>query len=216
MKTLLIVENEEKLVTLMIPYFKEEGYHVFHTPKGSEALFMLSQKHVDAVILDVMLDDLDGWRVLKDIKSLYDIPVMMLTARSDEADTLFGYDLGANDYMTKPFSIKELVIRVNKMKDNKKNTSHISFQFRKDFYEVIIMNAVIRLSKTEHDLLSYFMDHQNEVISRDTLLNQVWGYVYMGDSRVVDTTVKRLRKKIYPFEYIQTIFGVGYKMVIPS
>jgi DNA-binding response OmpR family regulator len=216
MKTLLIVENEEKLVTLMIPYFKEEGYHVFHTPKGSEALFMLSKKPVDAVILDVMLDDLDGWRVLKDIKSLYDIPVMMLTARSDEADTLFGYDLGANDYMTKPFSIKELVIRVNKMKENKQNTSHVSFQFRKDFYEVIIMNQVIRLSKTEHDLLSYFMDHQNEVISRDTLLNQVWGYVYIGDSRVVDTTVKRLRKKIYPFEYIQTIFGVGYKMVIPS
>lgn len=216
MKTLLIVENEEKLVTLMIPYFIEEGFHVLHTPKGSEALFMLSQQQVDAVILDVMLDDLDGWRVLKDIKSLYDIPVMMLTARSDEADTLFGYDLGANDYMTKPFSIKELVIRVNKMKDNKTHTPNVSFQFRKDYYEVIIMNKVISLSKTEHDLLSYFMDHQHEVISRDTLLNQVWGYVYMGDSRVVDTTVKRLRKKIYPCEYIQTIFGVGYKMVIPS
>jgi DNA-binding response OmpR family regulator len=213
MKTLLIVENEEKLVTLMMPYFKEEGYHVFHTPKGSEALFILTKHHIDAVILDVMLDDLDGWRVLKDIKRLYDIPVMMLTARSDEADTLFGYDLGANDYMTKPFSIKELVIRVKKMNTYSKKTE-VSFQFKKDLYEVIVLNKSIPLSKTEHDLLAYFMEHQNEVISRDTLLNQVWGYVYMGDSRVVDTTVKRLRKKLDPFEYIQTIFGVGYKMVI--
>jgi two-component system response regulator ResD len=213
MKTLLIVENEEKLVTLMTPYFIEEGFHVVHTPKGSEALLILAQTHIDVIILDVMLDDLDGWRVLKDIKNLYDIPVIMLTARSDEADTLFGYELGANDYMTKPFSIKELIIRVKKLNDYTKKTD-VSFQFKKDLYEVIVLNTIISLSKTEHDLLAFFMEHQNEVISRETLLNHVWGYVYMGDSRVVDTTVKRLRKKLYPFEYIQTIFGVGYKMVI--
>jgi hypothetical protein len=94
--------------------------------------------------------------------------------------------------------------------------TEVSFQFKKDLYEVIVLNKSIPLSKTEHDLLAYFMEHQNEVISRDTLLNQVWGYVYMGDSRVVDTTVKRLRKKLDPFEYIQTIFGVGYKTIFNS
>jgi two-component system, OmpR family, response regulator ResD len=215
MKTLLIVENEEKLVTLMIPYFEESGYHVLHTPKGSEALLILEKRTVDVVILDVMLDDLDGWRVLKDIKSLYNIPVMMLTARSDEADTLFGYDLGADDYMTKPFSVRELVIRVNKMKA-RAHASNEAFQFKKGFYEVVVKQQTITLTKTEHDLLAYFMEHLNEAISRDTLLNQVWGYIYIGDSRVVDTTVKRLRKKLHPYEFIQTVFGVGYKMVIST
>lgn len=215
MKTLLIVENEEKLVTLMIPYFEESGFYVLHTPKGSEALLILEKRTVDVVVLDVMLDDLDGWRVLKDIKSLYNIPVMMLTARSDEADTLFGYDLGADDYMTKPFSVRELVIRVNKMKA-RAHASNEAFQFKKGFYEVVVKQQTITLTKTEHDLLAYFMEHLNEAISRDTLLNQVWGYIYIGDSRVVDTTVKRLRKKLHPYEFIQTVFGVGYKMVIST
>lgn len=215
MKTLLIVENEEKLVTLMIPYFEESDYTVLQTPKGSEALLILEKRDVDVVILDVMLDDLDGWRVLKDIKSLYNIPVMMLTARSDEADTLFGYDLGADDYMTKPFSVRELVIRVNKMKA-RAHASIEAFQFKKGFYEVVVKQQTITLTKTEHDLLAYFMEHLNEAISRDTLLNQVWGYIYIGDSRVVDTTVKRLRKKLHPCEFIQTVFGVGYKMVIST
>lgn len=215
MKTLLIVENEEKLVTLMIPYFEESDYTVLQTPKGSEALLILEKRDVDVVVLDVMLDDLDGWRVLKDIKSLYNIPVMMLTARSDEADTLFGYDLGADDYMTKPFSVRELVIRVNKMKAHA-HASNEAFQFKKGFYEVVVKQQTISLTKTEHDLLAYFMEHLNVAISRDTLLNQVWGYIYIGDSRVVDTTVKRLRKKLHPYEFIQTVFGVGYKMVIST
>jgi DNA-binding response OmpR family regulator len=212
METLLLVENELKLVKLMKPFLEKEGYFVIHTSKGSEVIPMLHSNRVDKVILDVMLDDLDGWRVLRDIKSQFSIPVIMLSARSEESDRLFGFELGCDDYMTKPFSMKELIFRLEKLSISTKKQS--LFSFDKMSYQVIVNDQKISITKTEHDLIGYFLEHEHEVISRERLLEHVWGFMYEGETRVVDTTITRLRKKLSPLVCIHTVFGVGYKWEI--
>jgi len=214
METILLVENEMKLVTLMKPFLEKKGYFVLTTPKGSEVIPILQNQHVDKVILDIMLDDLDGWRVLRDIKAIYPMPVIVLSARSEESDRLFGLELGANDYMTKPFTMKALIERLDKL--SIKNTLSKPFVFNKFSYEIHVLDKKISITKTEHDVLSFLIDHQDKPVSREELLNLVWGFEFEGETRVVDTTILRLRKKLYPLEYIHTVFGIGYKWEITS
>ena len=214
MKKILIVENEQNLVLMMTQYLENAGYFVMSTPKGSEAETLVNEQRFDVVILDIMLDDLDGWRVCRHIKSTTDAKVIMLTARHDEEDKLFGFDLGAEDYMTKPFSLKELVVRVGKVISMVNHQE--KFQFLKASLEVIVDGNKIQLTKTESDVLDFLMHQKGAAVSREALLNAVWGYIYDGDTRTVDTTIKRLRKKLSPLTCIHTVFGVGYKFEVES
>ena len=213
MKKILIVENEKKLIELMIPYLEKEGFDVDFTAKGSEAINKIKNSDFDVVILDVMLDDLDGWVVCKSIKEYSSSKIMILSARQDEEDKVFGYSLGADDYMTKPFSLKEMVLRVNKvMKMNHKSKSPLALIEKN--YEVIVLNKKIKTTKLEFELLNYFSKNPGIVLTREDLLRNVWGYLYEGDTRTVDTTIKRLRKKLKPINCIHTIFGIGYKFEV--
>jgi len=213
MKKILIVENEKKLIELMIPYLKKEGFDIDFTPKGTEAINKIKKSDFDVVILDVMLDDLDGWVVCKSIKEHSSSKIMILSARQDEEDKVFGYSLGADDYMTKPFSLKEMVLRVNKvMNMNHKSKSAVTLIEKN--YEVIVLNEKIKTTKLEFELLNYFIKNAGIVLTRDDLLRNVWGYLYEGDTRTVDTTIKRLRKKLKPINCIHTIFGIGYKFEV--
>lgn len=210
MKKVLIVENEQKLVTLMTTYLEEAGYFVMSTGEGSQAINKVNESHVDVAIVDIMLDDLDGWRVCRHIKKHTQTKVLILTARHDEEDKLLGYELGADDYMTKPFSLKELVIRVDKV-FHMQHPHESPIALVQNNLEVFVYGKKITLTKTEYDLISFFMHHPNEALTRERLLNDVWGYMYEGDTRTVDTTIKRLRKKLMPLSCIHTVFGVGYK-----
>lgn len=214
MENILLVENEIKLVTLMKPYLEKKGYFVLTTPKGSEVLPILRSQKIDKIILDIMLDDLDGWRVLRDIKATFRIPVIILSARSEESDRLFGLELGADDYMTKPFTMKALIEKLESV--TIKNTTSTPFIFNKFSYEIEVFDKKIPITKTEHDVLSVLIDHHDKPVSREELLNIVWGFEFEGETRVVDTTILRLRKKLYPLECIHTVFGVGYKWEITS
>ncbi|MGA0351769.1 MAG: response regulator transcription factor [Acholeplasmataceae bacterium] len=214
MKKVLIVENELNLVHMMTQYLENAGYFVMSTPKGSEAEALVNAQTFDVVILDIMLDDLDGWRVCRHIKTTTTAKVIMLTARHDEEDKLFGFDLGAEDYMTKPFSLKELVVRVGKVMSMVNHQE--KFQFLKASLEVIVEGNKIQLTKTESDVLDFLIRQKGAAVSRESLLNAVWGYIYEGDTRTVDTTIKRLRKKLLPLTCIHTVFGVGYKFEVES
>lgn len=214
MKKVLIVENELNLVHMMTQYLENAGYFVMSTPKGSEAEALVNAQTFDVVILDIMLDDLDGWRVCRHIKATTTAKVIMLTARHDEEDKLFGFDLGAEDYMTKPFSLKELVVRVGKVMSMVNHQE--KFQFLKASLEVIVEGNKIQLTKTESDVLDFLIRQKGAAVSRESLLNAVWGYIYEGDTRTVDTTIKRLRKKLLPLTCIHTVFGVGYKFEVES
>lgn len=215
MKNILLVENEMNLVHMIQQYLEEAGYFVVSTPKGSEAERLIDEKKFDLVILDIMLDDLDGWRVCRTIKQKTNSKVLMLTARHDEEDKLLGFELGADEYMTKPFSLKELVVRVGKVLST--TTQQIEpFKFDKEAFHVFIYGKEIQLTKTETDVLTYLLKHEGTVVSRERLLNAVWGYIYEGDTRTVDTLIKRLRKKLLPLNVIHTVFGVGYKFEVMS
>lgn len=215
MKKVLIVENESNLVMMMSRYLEDAGYFVASTNKGSNAEKLIQSEHFDIVVLDIMLDDLDGWRVCRHVKSTSDAKVLMLTARHDEEDKLFGFELGADDYMTKPFSLKEFVIRVGKVLSMTPSMTQKIILLKQSF-EVAVLGNKVQLTKTECDVLSYLMDNKGVAVSRDVLLNHVWGYVYEGDTRTVDTTIKRLRKKLSPVSCIHTVFGVGYKYEVES
>lgn len=214
-KHILLVENELNLVDMIKHYLMDAGYFVVTTPKGTTAERLIDEQHFDLVILDIMLDDLDGWRVCRTIKQTTNAKILMLTARHDEEDKLLGFELGADDYMTKPFSLKELVIRVGKVLSMQPVNTE-PFKYIKATLEVYIHGQKVQLTRLESDVLTYLMDHQNEAVSRERLLNAVWGFVYEGDSRTVDTTIKRLRKKLLPVQAIHTVFGVGYKFEVIS
>ena len=208
-KNILIVENDLSLQTLLSDYFTSIEYDVFLVSKGSEVKEILNLKNINAVILDVMLDDMDGWSVLRGIKKDFDIPVIMLTARSEEEDKIFGLELGADDYITKPFSFVELKLRMEKAMDHRP-IHKSSFTLIHHTYEIQFDQQKIKLTKHEFELLKYLYDHEKEVISRERLLEVCWGYLYSGDTRTVDTTIKRIRQKLSMVNCIHTVFGVGY------
>lgn len=214
---ILVIEDEVKLCEVMSLYLEKENYQVTCVSDGKKAEDMINTETFDLIILDVMLPNKDGWALLRRIKSLGSTPVIMTTARGEEDDRIFGLELGADDYMVKPLSMRELVLRVNLRMNSKLNTNKdLTFPnltIVEDKREVIENSEDIILTPKEFDLLVFLCKNLGQVFNREQLLNLVWGYDYAGDSRTVDTHVKKLREKIkFCEDYLSTVWGVGYKM----
>ncbi|MEL7597423.1 MAG: response regulator transcription factor, partial [Clostridiaceae bacterium] len=214
-KKILIVEDEKKLAEVMALYLKKEGYEVTTVYDGSEGENAFLTKVFDLIILDVMMPGRDGWSLLRKIKSKGDTPVILTTARGEEEDRVFGLELGADDYMVKPISMRELVLRVNLRIKNRPtsqkedlNFGNMSIDDKKR--EVTENSITIPLTPKEFDLLLFFCQNPNQVFKREQLLDKVWGYDFMGDTRTVDTHIKNLREKInFCSNNLKTIWGVG-------
>jgi len=219
--TILLLEDEDRLRKLVAKYLQNEGYKVVEADYGKLALEKFDETEFHMAILDVMLPDIDGWTVLKRIRETSSIPVMMLTARSEEVDKLFGFELGADDYITKPFSPKELMARVkavlsrtikNRMESE---ISVNSIRINSKERQVYINDKVVDLTPNEYGLLYYLALNQNNAVSREMILDNVWGYDFYGDTRTVDTHIKRLRKKLgEDGDNIKAIRGFGYRIEV--
>ena len=215
---ILIVEDEKKLAEVMMLYLKNEGYQVSLAFDGNKGDKAIENEEFDLIILDVMMPEKDGWSLLRKIKNKGNTPVIITTARGEEEDRIFGLELGAVDYMVKPISMKELVLRVglriNSFK--KENSEEIAFENMNIIEErriVTEFDEEISLTPKEFDLLIFLCKNPEQVFKREQLLNKVWGYDFMGDTRTVDTHIKNLREKIdYCNKHIKTVWGVGYKL----
>lgn len=221
----LIIEDEEKMRDLMKIAFKKENFEISEAVDGKQGLSMFKENPVDIVVLDIMLPEIDGWTVCREIRRSSNIPIILLTARGEEFDKLFGFELGADDYIVKPFSPKELVARIKALlrrADNRNNDSTHNLQVGEITIdrlsrEVTIDNQLINLTNKEYELLYFFATNPKIVFNREQLLLKVWGYEQYGDPRTVDTHVKKLREKLGQYNhYITTIWGVGYKLEVPK
>ncbi|WP_303871590.1 response regulator transcription factor [Acetobacterium wieringae] len=215
---ILVAEDEDKLREIVLKYLKKEGYDGFGAADGEEALDLWAEKQPDCIILDVTMPKMDGFEVLEEIRETDNVPVIMLTARREEEDKIQGFEVGADDYVTKPFSPRELMVRIKALlkrsgvatTENKLDVC--GMMLNSDERQMTINNENISLTQKEFEILSYFINHQKLVLTREQILDRVWGYDYEGDMRVVDTTIKRLRKKMgEKGECIQTVRGMGYK-----
>lgn len=219
---ILIVEDELKIARFLELELKYEGYEVAQVHDGKSGLSKALNETFDLVILDIMLPCMNGIEVLRKLRQNSDIPVIMLTAKDEVIDKVVGLDMGANDYVTKPFAIEELLARIRvalKYNHQKKESSNIlqlnDLKLDLEKYTVSFRNEPIELTKREFDLLKYFLENKNIVLSREKLMDAVWGYDYMGDTNVVDVYVRYLRSKIddkYNVKLIYTIRGVGYQL----
>lgn len=223
-KTVLIVEDERKLRELIADYLEAEGLSWREAANGDDAVSLFRDIRPDLVILDILMPGLDGYDVCEEIRKLSDVPILFLTAKSEEEDKLLGYDLGADDYMTKPFSPKVLAAKVKALLRRSEtsraeravaegklvNAGPLSIDV--SGREAVLDGEPLALSPKEFDLLLYFANHNGIVLSRDRLLERVWGYDYEGDARTVDTYVRRLRLKLNDrADWIATLRGNGYR-----
>jgi two-component system response regulator ResD len=217
--SILIVEDETKLSEVMSLYLKKENYEVTTVSDGKKAEVIINNNYFDLIILDIMLPGKDGWALLRKIKSLGNTPVILTTARGEEDDRIFGLELGADDYMVKPLSMRELVLRVNLRIGNKKTINKTlkfdNLAILEESREVLVDDIIINLTPKEFDLLVFLCKNPGQVFSREQVLNTVWGYDFIGDSRTIDTHIKKLREKIkFCEEHLVTVWGVGYKFDI--
>lgn len=214
---ILVIEDEEKLRKLVATYLKREQFQVLEAADGTEGMDTFENNPVDLVILDIMMPGYDGWTVCRRIRETGKVPVILLTARGEENDKLMGFELGADDYVTKPFSVKELMARTKALlkrsglKTVEKRYEINSLSVDTARHHVEVEGKTLELTPKEYDLLLVFLKNRNQALERETILNQVWGYDYYGDFRTVDTHVKRLRQKLGDAGFmIQTVRGVGY------
>ncbi|MCY6355139.1 response regulator transcription factor [Clostridium sp. ZS2-4] len=222
-QSILIVEDEKRMRKLLKDYFIKSGYKIYEAENGINALEVFKNNRVDLVILDIMMPYMDGWTVCKNIRKNSDVPIIILTARSDEDDKLLGYELGADDYVTKPFSPKVLIAKgkaMLKRTSSKNNTeysimNYYGLEINELSHEVKIDGEDAVLSPKEYDLLLFLAKNEGIALSRDTILDKVWGYDYYGGLRTVDTHIKRLREKLKSkAELIKTVRGSGYKFEV--
>lgn len=220
MFTILIADDEERIRRLVSDFLRRDGYTVLQAADGGQAMELIDQKlgSIDLIILDVMMPVYDGWSVLRHIRSKNtEVPVMMLTARTEENDEVFGFDLGADDYITKPFSPIVLSARVRAIEKRCHQRSEGVYQagelsVNEIRREVCVAGQTVDLTPKEYELLIYFKNNQNIAVSRENILNAVWGYDYFGDLRTVDTHVKKLRAKLGDCgKMIETVRGFGYR-----
>jgi DNA-binding response OmpR family regulator len=215
--SVLLVEDEENLASLVQAYLEQEGYRVVATGSGAEALRVVEEEPVRIVVLDLTLPDLDGLEVCRRIRLRSQVPVVMLTARDEEADRLAGLDSGADDYMGKPFSPRELVARMKAVLRRAGTAADDEVLVLGDVVvrptarEVSVAGSPVELRPKEFDLLAYLLQNRNAVLSRDLLLERVWGYDYAGGTRTVDVHVAQLRRKLGRPDLIRTVRGAGYK-----
>lgn len=220
MYKLLVVDDEPKIREVIREYAEFNGYEVTEAEDGMSAVGLCKLNKYDLVILDIMMPKLDGFTACKEIKKISDVPIIMLSARGEEYDKLFGFELGIDDYIVKPFSPKELMARVNVVLERRNSVS-------KDNSSVLIFDGLeiniaartvsvdgkrVELTPKEYDLLFYLIKNKNIALSRDKLLSDIWGYDFFGDDRTIDTHIKNLRNNLGPYrDFIVTLRGVGYK-----
>ena len=212
----LIVDDEELIRNIIREYCQNEGYMTDEAENGIEAIEKVKTSDYDIIILDLMMPKLDGYSSYREIKSIKNIPTIVLSARSEEADKLLGFDLGVDDYMTKPFSPKELMARIKAvLKRNKKEETDVfsykGLKLDKIGHSVTINDKEIALTPKEYNLLLYFIDNKNVALSREQLLKKIWGFDFFGDDRTVDTHIKMLRNNLGEYRnLIKTVRAVGY------
>ena len=221
---ILIADDESRLRKLVRDYLTRENYDVIEAADGEEALELFYREpKIDLIILDIMMPKHNGYEVCKEIRQTSKVPILMLTAKGEEADVLQGFDIGADEYITKPFSPRILVARINAVlrrtsdgdgEDGKMEVAGICIV--KNAHVVTIDGKEIALSVKEFELLSYFVQNEGIALSRETILNNVWNYDYFGDARTIDTHVKKLRSKLgEKGNLIKTVWGMGYKFEVP-
>lgn len=217
---ILIADDEEKIREVIKEYAEFENYTVYQAEDGMQAVNMVKENDFDIIILDVMMPKLDGFSVCKEIKKIKDIPVLMLSARGDEYDKLFGFEIGVDDYVVKPFSPKEVMARINviikrhRSAEPDRNETLVFGGLEIDMAgrNVYVDGKKVDMTPKEYDLLFYLVRNRGIALSRDKLLEDVWGFDFFGDDRTVDTHIKMLRGSIGPYrDYIVTLRGLGYK-----
>ena len=220
--TILVVDDEFRMRKLVKDFLLKENCKVLEAGDGEEAIkvFDENKDKIKLILLDVMMPKLDGWSVLRQIRQESKVPVIMLTARGEEQDELFGFELGVDEYISKPFSPKILVARIkailNRTEDKQKENKNFGgIEINTEGRTVSVDGKQIELSLREYELLKYLLDNENVALSRDKILNNVWNYDYYGDSRTIDSHIKKIRHKLgKKGKYIQTIRGVGYKFEV--
>ncbi|HSQ89430.1 response regulator transcription factor [Romboutsia sp.] len=219
-KKILIVEDEERMRRLIGDYLKREGFKIIEAEDGKRALEFFKSENIDLIILDIMLPEYDGWTVCREIRKSSKVPIIMLTARSEESDELFGFELGADEYVTKPFSPKILVARVNALlrRTNIATEDVVStggIVIDKISHRILIEGNEVEMSPKEYELLDFMVKNSGQALTREQILDEVWGYDYYGDYRTVDTHIKRLRIKLdKKSNLIQTVRGIGYRFEV--
>ena len=219
---ILVVDDESRMRKLLKDFLSTKGYHILEAEDGEKALdiFEENRNKIKLVLLDVMMPKLDGWSVLRKIRQESNLPVIMLTARGEEQDELFGFELGVDEYISKPFSPKILVARVEAILkrvygDTKQVKDYDGIIIDQEGRTVKVDGKSVDLSLREYELLKYLLDNENIALSRDKILNNVWNYDYYGDSRTIDSHIKKIRHKLgKKGKYIETIRGIGYKFEI--
>ncbi len=213
----LVVDDEELIRQVIREYLEASSYEVYEAKDGIEAIHVLKESRVDLVILDIMMPNMDGYTTLKEMKEIQSVPVIMLSARKEEYDKLLGFELGIDDYLTKPFSPRELMARVKAvLRRGKKEPEDV--YIRRDFvlnfqgHSLKIAGEEVKLTPKEYELLVYFIENEHIALSREQLLNKVWGYDFYGDDRTIDTHIKMLRNNLGKYrDWIVTVRGMGYK-----
>lgn len=221
-EVILIVDDEQRVRKLIKDFLTKENYQVLEAVDGEDALkiFENNSSKINLILLDVMMPKLDGWSVLRQIRQTSNVPVIMLTARGEEQDQLFGFELGVDEYISKPFSPKLLVARIkailNRTMQKQKNIKdHGGIIIDSEGRTVSVDGKTIDLSLREYELLKYLLDNENVALSRENILNNVWNYDYYGDSRTIDSHIKKIRHKLGKRgKYVKTIRGVGYKFEV--
>ncbi|MBC3535664.1 response regulator transcription factor [Megasphaera hominis] len=218
MEKILIADDEELMRQLVIDFLKPEGYEIIEAADGKVALEKYHSEHPDLILLDVMMPIYDGWTVCREIRRESTVPIMMLTAKGEEIDQLFAYDLGVDEYITKPFSPKILVAKIKALlrrvqqEEEQQHTASEGVAIDRDAHQVVIDGNNVDLSPTEYKLLNYLMINAGKALSRRQILNKVWNYDYYGDLRTVDTHINRLRIKLGDKgSLIKTVRGYGYR-----
>jgi two-component system, OmpR family, response regulator ResD len=220
---ILVVDDESRMRKLVKDFLVRKNYDVIEAENGEQAIdIFFAKKDIALIILDVMMPKLDGWQVCREIRQYSKVPIIMLTAKSDEKDELLGFELGVDEYISKPFSPKILVARVEAVLRRTTATEEELIEvggivLDKSAHQVKIDGAEIELSFKEFELLTYFVTNQGVALSREKILNNVWNYDYFGDARTIDTHVKKLRSKMGPKgDFIKTIWGLGYKFEVDA
>lgn len=217
----MVVDDESRMRKLVKDFLQHKNYEVLEAENGEEAVDLFFQeKNIALIILDVMMPKMDGWQVCREIRQYSKVPIIMLTAKSDERDELMGFELGVDEYISKPFSPKILVARVDAVLRRTMQSEEGSLEVGgivvdKTAHQVKIDGNAVELSVKEFELLSYFIMNKGVALSREKILNNVWNYDYFGDARTIDTHVKKLRSKMgQKGDYIKTIWGMGYKFEV--
>lgn len=220
--TVLIVDDESRMRKLIKDFLMQKNYKILEAGDGEEALkvFEENQNKISVILLDVMMPKLDGWSVLRQIRQTSKVPIIMLTARGEEQDELFGFELGVDEYISKPFSPKILVARVEALlkrtkPEEKEIEDYGGITINSKGRTVTVDGKQVEMSLREYELLKYLVDNKGIALSRDKILNNVWNYDYYGNSRTIDSHIKKIRHKLgKKGKYIQTIRGIGYKFEI--